>query len=53
MIRFAALTGIDPVPVWQWGLLERTATGLLCMKLEMKGPRDMLTVTDARAEAVE
>lgn len=45
-----ALTGVDAESVWQWGLMERVATGL--MGLEIGFPdveRDFLQVADAWA----
>lgn len=47
--RLAGLTGIDPAPIWQWGLIERVSTGLLCLKLGLQEARDMLTVANAWA----
>lgn len=47
--RLAALTGADPTAIWQWGLTERTSTGLLALKLGLEGGREMLAVSDAWA----
>ena len=47
--RLAKLTGVDPRPIWQWGLMERVSTGLLCLKLGLDGGRELLTVADAWA----
>jgi streptomycin 6-kinase len=47
--RLAALTGVDPVAIWQWGFIERVSTGLLCEKVGFDGGREMLTVADAWA----
>lgn len=49
--RLAALTGVQPEPIWQWGFIERTSTGLLCLKLGLPGGHDMLTVAQRWAEA--
>lgn len=49
--RLAGLSGVDPEPIWQWGLVERTSTGLLCMKVGLGGAREMLDVADAWASA--
>jgi streptomycin 6-kinase len=48
--RLAALTGTDPVAIWQWGTIERTANGLLCLEtgLETAG-REFLAVADRLA----
>jgi streptomycin 6-kinase len=47
--RLAGLTGVEPGPIWQWGLIERVSTGLLCLKVGLEGARDILTVADAWA----
>jgi streptomycin 6-kinase len=46
------LTGVDPMPIWQWGLLENLVNGLLF--LDVGAPDDaapFLTVADAWAAA--
>ncbi|ATB27024.1 hypothetical protein MEBOL_000459 [Melittangium boletus DSM 14713] len=48
--RLAELTGIDPGPIWQWGLIERVSTGLVCLKVGLEGGRDLLAVADAWAD---
>ncbi|MFI4974791.1 MAG: aminoglycoside phosphotransferase family protein [Caulobacterales bacterium] len=46
----AGMTGLDPAPIWQWGFLERVATGLLWGRLGGgDGAREMLAVADAWA----
>ena len=45
----ADLAGVDPEPIWQWGLIERTSTGLLGLKVGLDGARGMLAVADAWA----
>jgi streptomycin 6-kinase len=40
------LTGVDPEPIWEWGLLERVSTGLLAMLVGLEGGREMLTVAE-------
>lgn len=49
--RLAERTGVNPEPIWQWGLIERTSTGLLCMQLGLEGGRDMLTVAEQWTQA--
>jgi streptomycin 6-kinase len=44
--RLAALTGVAPLPIWQWGFIERTSTGLLCLQIGLEGGREMLTVAE-------
>ncbi len=34
--RLAALTGCDPVAIWEWGVVERVSTGLLCTQIELQ-----------------
>ncbi|MDQ0463093.1 streptomycin 6-kinase [Caulobacter ginsengisoli] len=48
--RLAELTGLDPEPIWQWGLIERTSTGLACLQLGLDGG-EMLAVANAWAGA--
>lgn len=48
----AQLTGVEPEPIWQWGFIERTSTGLLLMKLGLdRLAREFLAVADAWARA--
>ena len=46
----AARTGLDPVAIWEWGVVERLSTGLLCtrVRLEPLG-RDTLRAAEAVA----
>jgi streptomycin 6-kinase len=48
--RLAARTGTDPVAIWEWGTIERTSNGLLCLEtgLEPAG-REFLAVADRLA----
>lgn len=46
----ATLTGLDPLPVWQWGMMERVSTGLLMLQIGMeRDGRDTLRVANAWA----
>ena len=47
--RLAKLAGVDPEPIWQWGFIERTSTGLACAQIGLDGAREMLAVADAWA----
>jgi len=49
--QLAALTGIAPEPIWQWGLMERVSNGLLCLEVGMEEGRGMLAVADAWSRA--
>ena len=31
-----ARTGLDPVAIWEWGVVERLATGLLCTQISLE-----------------
>lgn len=43
----AARCDLDPTAIWQWGVVERVATGLLLTKIELQPVgRDMLTAAD-------
>jgi streptomycin 6-kinase len=43
----AARTGTDPVAIWEWGLAERVATGLLLTAIGVQpAARDMLAAAD-------
>jgi streptomycin 6-kinase len=48
--RLAALTDLDAAAIWEWGVVERVSTGLLCLEvdLEVEG-RQMLMVADTVA----
>ncbi len=46
----ADLTGVDPQAIWEWGMMERVSTGLLCVKLGYQPiGRETLAVADAWA----
>jgi len=49
--HLARLTGVTPRPIWEWGLIERTSTGLLCLKLGLDGGDAMLAVAERWAGA--
>ena len=43
--------GLDATAIWQWGVVERVSTGLLCTKVELQPVgREMLAVADRVAE---
>jgi hypothetical protein len=43
----AARSGLYPTAIWEWGVVERVSTGLLCTKIDLQpGGREMLTVAD-------
>ena len=43
----AARSGLDPGAIWEWGVVERVSTGLLCTKIDLQpAGREMLTVAD-------
>lgn len=46
----AARTGLDPVAIWEWGVVERVSTGLLCTRIDWQPlGRDTLRTADAVA----
>jgi streptomycin 6-kinase len=50
--RLARLTGVAPEPIWQWGFIERTSTGLLLLKLGLdREAQEFFAVADAWAGA--
>ena len=47
----AARCGLDATAIWQWGVVERVSTGLLCTKIELQPVgRQMLAAADRVAE---
>ncbi len=49
--RLVGLTGLDPTAVWEWGVVERVSTGLLCTQVELQPVgHDMLAAAEAAAE---
>lgn len=47
----AARCGLDATAIWQWGVIERVSTGLLCTKIEFQPVgRQMLAAADRVAE---
>lgn len=50
--RLAALTGLDAGAIWEWGVVERVSTGLLCTRIGLQPVgRQMLAVADRIARA--
>jgi streptomycin 6-kinase len=46
----AARTGLDPTAIWEWGVVERISTGLLCTKIGLQpAGRQLLAAADALA----
>ena len=42
--RLAELTSLDPTAIWEWGVVERVSTGLLCTQIDLQPVgHDMLT----------
>jgi len=48
--HLAALTGLEPEPIWQWGLIERVSTALVCLQLGLDAGQAMLVVADRWAQ---
>ena len=47
-ISLAARTGLDPIATWEWGVVERLSTGLLCSRIDMQPfGRDTLRAVEA------
>jgi streptomycin 6-kinase len=47
----AAWTGLDAAAIWQWGVVERVSTGLLCTTIDLQPVgREMLLVADHVAD---
>jgi streptomycin 6-kinase len=45
---FAARTGLDPMATWEWGVVERLSTGLLCTRIDLQPlGRDTLRAVEA------
>jgi streptomycin 6-kinase len=34
--RLAARTGLDPTAIWEWGVVERVSTGLICTMIGLQ-----------------
>ncbi|MGY6501775.1 MAG: aminoglycoside phosphotransferase family protein [Acidimicrobiales bacterium] len=48
----AGLTGLDATAIWEWGVVERVSTGLLCARVDLQpSGRQMLHAADAIAAA--
>jgi streptomycin 6-kinase len=46
--RLARLTDLDPIAIWEWGVVERVSTGLLCTEIDLQPVgRQMLNTADA------
>jgi streptomycin 6-kinase len=47
----ATQTDLDPTAIWEWGVVERVSTGLLCTRIGLQPVgREMLAVADRVAE---
>lgn len=47
----AARSGLDATAIWEWGVVERVSTGLLCTKIDLQPVgREMLAVADRVAD---
>ncbi len=47
----AATTRLDPIAIWEWGVIERVSTGLLCTKIDLQPVgRQMLAIADLLAD---
>ena len=47
----AARTGLDLVAIWEWGVVERLSTGLLCTRIHLQPlGRDTLAAAEAVAD---
>jgi streptomycin 6-kinase len=48
----AARTGLDATAIWEWGVVERVSTGLVCTQIDLQPVgRQMLRAADRIAEA--
>lgn len=46
-LRLAARTGLDATAVWEWGVVERVASGLMCTHLDLQpAGREMLAAAE-------
>jgi streptomycin 6-kinase len=49
-LRLAALSGLDATAIWEWGVVERVSTGLLCTQVDLQPVgRQMLQAADQLA----
>jgi streptomycin 6-kinase len=50
--RLASLSGLDADAIWEWGVVERVSTGLLCTQVDLQPVgREMLRAADVLAAA--
>ncbi|HLT09802.1 MAG TPA: aminoglycoside phosphotransferase family protein [Micromonosporaceae bacterium] len=50
-VWLAERTGLDAMAIWEWGVVERVATGLVCTRIGLQPVgRDMLAVADRIAK---
>lgn len=48
--RLAALSGLDAIAIWEWGVVERVSTGLLCTRIDLQPTgREMLHAAEVVA----
>ena len=47
----AARTGLDATAIWEWGVIERMSSGLLCTKIDLQPlGREMFAAAEHVAE---
>jgi len=47
----AELSGLDATAIWEWGVVERVSTGLLCTEIDLQPVgRQLLAVADRVAD---
>jgi len=52
--RLAVRTGLDAAAIWEWGVVERVATGLVCASIGLQPVgRQMLATADRLAEEAQ
>ena len=50
--RLASRSGLDATAIWEWGVVERVSTGLLCVAVDLQPAGDqMLAAADRIAQA--
>ena len=51
-LRLAELSGLDATAIWEWGVVERVSTGLLCTQVDLQPlGRELLRAADELAAA--
>lgn len=51
--KLASMTGLDANAIWEWGVVERVSTGLLCVQIELQPEGDQMLAAAEHVVSVD